>query len=436
MIFVYKLAIDILFIVSLPFLPLVYLFSKKRRANLLARFGFQKGIPAKKIQEKRIWIHALSVGEVKSSFAFVKAFKKAYPQWRIFFTASTITGFQIAGQQFRDDNHNMIDHLGYFPFDLGAAVRKTASKIVPDAVVLVETDLWPNFLYEMNKKNIPVVLINARLSKKTLKGYLFFKRIGFPFYAWLTHIMVQSQMDCSSFETLGLAKNTLSITGNIKFDQPVTKHDQHALEELKKLFGIKEETKVLIAGSTHEGEEKLLLTIYKALIKKNPTLFMIIAPRNPARSKSLVSDFIFFDVQAQLMSDLDSAGSGKQVVFIDSIGLLSQLYALCDVAFIGGSMVCKGGHNPLEAAVFSKPVIFGSDMSDFLEISKCLIDHGGAKQVMSQEDLEKQFGDILTDTGLQKDMGKKCGEVFFLNSGAVQRIIETMEHFCIVKTTD
>jgi len=191
MIFIYKTVINILFISSLPFLPLLYFFSEKRRANLIPRFGFRTGLVPKQTGEKRIWIHALSVGEVISALPFVNALKEQFKHLDIVFTASTKTGFDMAGQLFfkkipQNKDVALVDQLGYFPFDLGYCVKKVSQQIEADAVVLVESDLWPNFLYEMKNNKIPVVLINARISKRSLNGYLFFKKFSTMFFSSLT----------------------------------------------------------------------------------------------------------------------------------------------------------------------------------------------------------------------------------------------------------
>ncbi|MBU2431116.1 MAG: 3-deoxy-D-manno-octulosonic acid transferase, partial [Proteobacteria bacterium] len=225
MIFVYKLAGYVLLILLLPFLFLLWLFSQKRRANLLARFGLKPGTKPTVSGQKRIWVHALSVGEVVSSVPFIKALKEKAPLTDIIFTASTKTGFDMAGHLFlnsdssRNSENVWISQLEYFPFDLGFCIEKVRSRIAPDAVVIVETDLWPNFLYEMKKNNIPVILINARLSDRSLKGYQFFRSFSSLMFSSLAAIMAQSHRDKKRFECLGIEKEKIQVTGNIKFDQ-------------------------------------------------------------------------------------------------------------------------------------------------------------------------------------------------------------------------
>ncbi|WP_299980335.1 3-deoxy-D-manno-octulosonic acid transferase [Desulfobacula sp.] len=432
MIFLYKIIINILFIIAVPFLPFIYLFSEKRRATLSLRFGFGTGLKPKPGRKKRIWIHALSVGEVISAVPFVKALKEQHKELDIVFTASTKTGFDMAEQLLLKENTRLIDQLGYFPFDLGYCVKKVSRQIEPDAVVIVETDLWPNFLYEMKERQIPIVLINARLSKRSLNGYLFFRKFSFMVFSSLTGIMAQTPLDGKRFQRLGVDEKKISVAGNIKFDQPVEDMNKRVVEGMRDRFGIQKETQVFIAGSTHEGEEKILCEAYKKLKKNYPGFLMILAPRDPERCPAILSYFLSYDVHAAFMSTMDKSKTSPDVVLVDTIGELARLYAICDVAFIGGSMVRQGGHNPLEPAAFSKPILFGSDMSDFLLISNMLMDHGGAKRVESEQELKKELEVILGNRQIQKHMGSRSFEVFSRNCGAVQRIIKNLETLHIV----
>jgi 3-deoxy-D-manno-octulosonic-acid transferase len=417
-------------------LPFIYFFSKKRRATLGSRFALKTDFKSKQEEKKRVWVHALSVGEVISALPLVKELKEQYSDLDIVFTASTKTGFDMAEYLFlrnRDlKNESLINQLGYFPFDLGFCVNKISSQIDPDAVVLVETDLWPNFLYEMERRKTAVVLINARLSKRSLKGYLFFKKFSFMFFSSLTEIMAQTQLDKKRFQSLGIDKRKISVAGNIKFDQTHEDMDEKSVKEVKNSFGVQKGTKVFLAGSTHEGEEKILCNVYKKIKKKFPELLMIIAPRDPKRCSVILSYFLSHDVSAEFMSTVEKSNRRYGVVLVDRMGELSRLYAICDVAFIGGSMVRQGGHNPLEPAAFSKPVLFGVDMSDFLMISNMLMEKGGAIRVESEIQLGKEIETILENRQIQQHMGSQNFEIFSRNSGAVQRTIESMKRLNIL----
>ena len=435
MIFIYKTIINLLFIGVLPFLPFIYIFSKKRRATLVPRFAFKVDFKFKETGKKRIWVHALSVGEVISSLPFIKELREQYKDLDIVFTASTKTGFDMAEQLFLRNrslkNRSQVNQLGYFPFDLGICVNKISRQIDPDAVVLIETDLWPNFLYEMKRRKIPVILINARLSKRSLKGYLRFKKFSSMFFSSLTQIMAQTQLDKKRFQSLGIDKRKISVVGNIKFDQIHENVDKKWVKGMRGSIGIQKGTKVFLAGSTHEGEEKILCSVYKKIKKRFPEFLMIIAPRDPERCSVVLSYLLSQNVNAALLSTMKKSNSQYGVVLVDRMGELSRLYAICDVAFIGGSMVSQGGHNPLEPAAFSKPVLFGVDMSDFLLISNILVDSGGARQVESGIQLTNELETILGNRQVRGHMGRQNFKIFSSNSGAVQKILKNIDHLIL-----
>jgi 3-deoxy-D-manno-octulosonic-acid transferase len=409
-------------------LPLIYLFSEKRRAGLLVRLGLGTAWKPKESGEKRIWIHALSVGEVRSAVPLAKALKHRHGQAGIVFTASTRTGVETAGQLLLKTG--LVDQLGYFPFDFGYSVRKIGGLIGPDAVIIVETDIWPNFLCEMKQRRIPVVLVNARLSERSFKGYLRFKRFFSTVFSSFTEIMVQSPLDAERFQGLGLSPEKIQVTGNLKFDQAAEEMEDSFIPSMGARLNIQVETLILVAGSTHEGEEDILLRVYQTLKPKYPNLMMILAPRDPRRCHALLPHMVSMGLSASLLSQTPSLPN--DIVLVDEMGVLSRLYALCHAAYIGGSLVPEGGHNPLEPAAFSKPVLFGPDMSDFLLISTLLKDHGGSKQVGSETELAHELGLLLENPELQTRMGRLNHEVFLNHSGAVSKILRNLERLHIV----
>ncbi|MBC8441421.1 MAG: 3-deoxy-D-manno-octulosonic acid transferase [Deltaproteobacteria bacterium] len=432
MIFLYKTIINILFIIVLPFLPFIYLFSKKRRASLSLRLGYRTGLRQRQDGKKRIWVHALSLGEVISVLPFIKALKAKNKELDIVFTASTKTGFDMAEQLLLEENTRLIDQLGYFPFDLGYCVKKVIRQIEPDAVVIVETDLWPNFLYEMKKNKIPVILINARLSKRSLNGYLFFRKFSLTFFSYLSHIMAQTPLDKQRFHSLGINRTKISVVGNIKFDKELANIDEPKMAKLKARFGIQDRDRVWIAGSTHEGEEPIILDTFATLKKKIPNLKLILAPRDPKRSEKLIRQIPSHPYHPVLFSQLKPGIKNHDLIFIDRIGLLATSYAICDIAFIGGSMVPQGGHNPLEPAMFGKPVLFGPHMTDFLQISNLLVKENGACRVETASEMAVKLERILKSPALAAQMGEACYRFFAGNAGAVDRIINKMEDLNLV----
>ena len=431
MIFIYHILVTLFFFLALPFLPFLYLLSEKRRANLLQRLGIFTGFEQKEPGTFRIWIHALSVGEVRSSLPFVLSLKKRKPLAEIVFTASTKTGFETAQQLFCQDSNPLVSQMGYLPFDIWFSISRISKLIDPDLVCLIETDYWPGFLYHMKLRNTPVVLINARLSKGSLKGYLRMGRLSSLFLSNLSHIMVQTPLDAERFKKIGISNVRLSIMGNIKFDQEPGDMDDLKIAELKIKFNIQEQDLVWIAGSTHEGEESLLLDAFTSVKKKIPELKLILAPRDPERSEKLIKQAPSHLYSSVLFSHL-KPDMGYDIIFMDKMGLLAASYAICDLAFIGGSLVPQGGHNPLEPAMFGKPILFGPHYTDFLQVSELLVKENGAFRVETRSEIEEKLEKILKSPSLAAQMGEAGYRTFFGNSGAVARTIDKMEDLTFV----
>ncbi|MCG8637293.1 MAG: 3-deoxy-D-manno-octulosonic acid transferase [Desulfobacterales bacterium] len=425
MIILYHILVTVLLVLALPVLPLVWIFSEKRRANLLQRLGLRTGIPLKGKGCSRVWVHALSVGEVNSSLPFVTGLKQRMPDTEIVFTASTRTGYDTALRLMAPDREGSpVSVIGYFPFDVWVSVMLIYARIAPDSVCLVETDLWPGFLSIMKGKNVPVHLINARLSDRSLDGYLKLGRFANLFFSPLTHVMAQTQKDASGFQRLGIKASRISVTGNIKFDQPCIPMTDIEIKRMRERFGVLSGQPVWIAGSTHRGEEEMIAAAFSEARKHQPGLKLIIAPRDPARSRRLMGSLDGSGHLSASLSDGEARKREADIVFIDTMGELARAYGICDLAFVGGSLVERGGHNPLEPAMFGKPVLFGFHMTDFHEVADQLVDAGGAIRVRDQDRLAVQVQALLTDTPLRKQMGAACREVFLNNSGAVGRTLD------------
>lgn len=423
MLFVYNLILIFLFAVLLPFLPMVYLVSKKRRQNIIHRMGIYTDIVPWKSEKKRIWIHALSVGEVRSALPLVDMLKTMHPESDIVFTITTKTGFDTAKSLFSQKSYLRAIQIAYFPFDLIFSVKRVVSLINPDLVLLVESDVWPNFLWVLNRKKIPVCLVNARMSKRSHKGYcrfqFFFKKV----FSCFAIIFAQTETDAKRFVNLGIPREKIQISGNIKFDQKPPFCSRERLASWQNLLNLSEKNRVVIAGSTHPGEEKILADFYKAIKKKYPWIVLILAPRDPERAGMIANDYVKMGIHVALLTDIEKGLKPKQVVIVDKMGVLAEMYALSHVAFVGGSMLPFGGHNPLEPACFYKPVLFGPNMSDFADIAEMLISKKGALIVHDAEDLCRAVHILMSDDTIRKKMGDNAAQVFYTNNGAA---------FCIV----
>ncbi len=428
MITLYNIILTIGITVGIPLIIPIILLSEKRRKTFLRRLGVKR-LPENILfkMDKPIWIHALSVGEVFSSVPLVMKLKERFSDKRIVFSASTKTGFEIANKLFKKN----VDSIFFFPFDLLFSVKYITGKIDPAIVIIVESDIWPNFLFEMKKRHVPVILINARLSNRSFKGYKRFSFIFNKLFLSFAKICTQSIEDARRFMLLGIPSNMISTTGNIKFDQPYDPVSEKEIELLKQSMHIYQPVKkILMAGSTHEGEESILIDAFSRIRKDFADTVLVVVPRNPERARSVLKLCKSAGFSSILMKDFKNIDKDEKfdVIIVDVIGILKRLYAIADVAFVGGSLVDLSGHNPLEPAAFSKPIIFGQYMSDFAHISQMLVDSGGAVQVENANSLYETIADILSDSDKARNMGEKAFRVFNANKGAVEKTLKVIEY--------
>ena len=432
LIFLYNLFFLIGITMGLPLIIPLVLATDKRRKTVLHRLGLMplpKAISQNRSQKRGnrpIWIHALSVGEVLSAVPLIKELKTCFKHQDIVFSASTKTGFEIANKLFKKE----VDSIFFFPFDLLFSVKYITGKIDPAIVIIVESDIWPNFLFEMKRRNVPVVLINARLSKRSFKRYKRFSFISKKLFLSFAKICAQSIEDAKRFMLLGIPSNMISTTGNIKFDQPYHSVSEKEIEILKQSMNIQQVKKILMAGSTHEGEESILIDAFSRIRKDFADTVLILVPRNPERAKSILKLCKSSGFSSILMKDFENIDKNEKfdVILVDVIGILKGLYAIADVAFVGGSLVSLCGHNPLEPAAFSRPIIFGPDMSDFADISDMLVESGGAVSVQDAESIYNIVSELLTDNQKAGEMGSMAFKVFNTNKGAVEKTLKVIEY--------
>jgi len=409
----------------LPLLLAQTLALKKRRATVLKRLG--AGFRAPRFDTRAIWIHALSVGEVFASVPLVQRIRRSYPDRPVVFSVSTMTGNEIARKLLSRD----VDHIFYFPYDFIWSVRRVVDGIDPAIFVLVESDIWPNFLFELRKREIATVLVNGRMSPGSFFGY---KAVSFfmrSVFGTMSMICVQSPADAELFQAVGAPADRVRVTGNIKFDHEVHAILDDELESLKQSMKIPAHGRILLAGSTHEGEEAILLNVFAQLRKRFDDIVLLVVPRNPERASAVRDLFASSGWSAATTGNMKNVSPGAvfDVVVVDTMGMLRQLYALADISFVGGSLVKEGGHNPLEPAAFSKPIIFGPDMTDFPGIAEMLTNSGGAVQVKGGEEFIEAATTLLADSGRARLMGEQAFSVFQNNKGAVDRTLEVIQQF-------
>ena len=369
--------------------------------------------------KKRIWLHALSVGETASALPLARFFRDN--GYDAVFSVSTMTGRIYAEKNLPEVP------LFYFPYDILFSVRRVMDKIRPDIIILTESDLWPCFIWEAKKRNIPLIWANARMSDRSYKRYQHVKTPASFIFSAFSAIAAQSGEDRDRLISLGANADDIIVTGNLKYDitlnaDAISKHNLKASQ-----FNPPPKKPVFIAGSTHAGEEEIIATAVAGIKKIHPSLFVIIAPRDPVRWEKVKTIFEskgFYVESLTRFEALEGKPEKIDLVVVDMIGRLKYLYSDCDIAFVGGSLIPVGGHNPLEPAIMAKPVLFGSYMNDFREIAEDILQSGGAEKVMDAAELEKKILDLLSNPNKRIEMGNKALSVIDRNKGATKKTIE------------
>lgn len=404
-------------------------FSQKYRQTFFSRLWMEplSGLPHSvdtAEMSTTVWIHALSVGEVLSAEPLVKAMARLHAPDHLVFTASTRTGVETARRVIAPH----VKTIRHFPYDTLFSVNRALAVIRPQTVVIVETDLWPNFLCLLKRRRIPVYLVNARLSGRSYSGY---KRIDFlmvPLLSIFQRICVQAERDRQRFLNLGLPAERVVLAGNMKFDQAPVDVPDRVYEQLKTVLGLRGGKPVWVAGSTHPHEEKSIGNAFKRLCADGIDVDLIVVPRHPDRARDVCEIFRHLGTPAMTMTQLERQSRlPAAVVVIDRLGLLRTLYALADVTFVGGSLVDAGGHNPLEPASVAKPILFGPYTDDFDWISRILEKSGGALRVANENDLFDIIRSILLNDKTKDQMGQRAFGVFSRHQGAVARTMAIME---------
>ncbi len=386
----------------LVFLPLLILFvalRDKYRARIPARLGhgLTPRLGMDKRRSKTIWLHALSVGEVTSAVPLVAGLRQKYPAATIIVSVTTGTGRKVADALLGTTADRIIDG----PLDLLPVVRLFINRIRPDLFILVETDFWPNLLTCLNRRGIPALLVNGRVSQQSMARY---RRLCFfflPMFQCFSFLCMQTEGDRDKMAMLGISPDRLPALGNLKFATPAGA--SHGTVAMKAVLLPKNRI-ILIAGSTHPGEEQLLLDSYVRLRSRHPELFLVLAPRDSKRAGEVQT----LAGERGLTAALRSAGTFQpaDIFILDTIGELVEFYALADLAFVGGSLVKKGGHNPIEPAAMAIPVLFGPNMEDFSEIAETLIAEGGAAKIGDPRRLTRIINDLLDSPDQRSRMGQ------------------------------
>lgn len=407
----------IFFIFALAYLP-AYLFRGKFHKGFFARLGFVSRIPH---PERPIWIHAVSVGEVVAVRSLIDGLRNAYPQKKFVISTVTPTGNRIARDIARGS-----DFVTYLPLDLSFIVKRVIGRINPSLFIIAETEIWPNLISSLSKKDIPVVIVNGRISDASFRGYSLIKFLLRPLLNKISLFCVQGIRDAERFRSLGAAENKIKVTGNMKFDNTGLPHIRGA-EDLRSKLGLREGDRLLVAGSTHFDEEGAILDIYKDLLSDFSDLKLLIAPRHPQRSKDIAGAVSGFGFRAVFISGLTQSCPTcipSPVFILDIIGQLIYFYDIAQIVFVGGSLVKKGGHNILEPASLGKPILFGPHMFNFRDIAELFIKNKAAIMVDDKEQLRIKIKEVLKDDSYASRLSRNARDLIRKNSGSAARNLE------------
>jgi len=421
MFFFYNGALLLLTVASLPLVVAALLLRRKYRCGLLQKCGLLswKRFCAD-VGSRPIWIHAVSVGEVMAAVPLIKQIRRTYPHIPVVLSTVTETGSLTARRNAKD-----VARVFYLPFDYPLIVRRFVARIRPRAFVALEAEIWPNLLRALSRQAVPSLIVSGRISRASFRNYHFFR---FFFARVLDDIgcfCMQTATDAERIRRIGADPQRIIITGNIKFDQQMPAITAAEKSMIYQDLRISDAQAILIAGSTHRGEEEIIIDAYAALRQQVEGLVLVLAPRHPERFDEVEDLLRQRAIEYVRKTRLAQAPEDRpfQVILLDTIGELSKIYSIGTVVFIGGSLVPVGGHNVLEPAVFSKPVIFGSHMDNFAEIARILTAHGAAVQVADGTAFMREALALLQDQTRQARIGQAALKVILENAGALDKTL-------------
>ena len=453
MLAMWYLLYNILLILASPFIAVILLAKKRCRPGLPERLGLfgLSGLfrlvghngpnRLNRPNGPTLWVHAVSLGEVVAAVPLARLLHSQYPEYQLVVSTVTDTGREAVEQRLA----GVAEHC-YAPLDFPWVVSRVVERLDPTAFLFVETELWPNLLRALSRRGVPSILINGRLSSESFRGYKLVRPLISRVLGTVTFCLMQSERDAERVVALGAAPARVLRTGNMKFDQPVPGPAEQQKSLSRRELGLAEHEELIVAGSTHPGEEEQLLSCYQILLREFPSLVLLLAPRHVeraaaveavVRSKGLValrrSGFRELGVTSRGPVAAKSNGypeqrvpSAPRVVILDTRGELAALYQHAVLTFVGGTLIPVGGHNLLEPAVWSKPVYFGPHTDHCAEVAELLIRAGGAVQVRDGVELAAEMARLLRDRAGLQQVGAAARGVVVENQGAVERCLEVI----------
>lgn len=371
--------------------------------------------------ERSVWIHAVSVGEVLSLQKLIKDLKKRHPECKIYFSSLTNTGLRIA-----QDRLTGVDKIFFIPLDFRWVVKKFFRILKPQLFILAESEFWPNLLREAKRQTQGVLLINGRISPPSFKKYYRFRFFFKKILKNIDYFLVQTKKEKNGLENIGVRADKVEVSGNLKTEIVLPSFTENDVVQFKESLNIANGHKVVLAGSTRKGEEEKLIEAFALARKEKDNINFILAPRHPERTREIERLFKNFPFVVKRRSDIQPDQTWD-VLILDTLGELSRLYALCDVAFIGGSLVPWGGQNLLEPAFYGKPIFFGPHMENFQELADKFVQADAARIVETQEDVKRMF--LLSDDEETLRRGEKAQQILVHFQGVTERTLNRIDLF-------
>jgi 3-deoxy-D-manno-octulosonic-acid transferase len=392
---------------------------KRYRHRLGERFG---GVAPS--EKKTLWVHGASVGEVNLAKPIVARLKKAHPDLAFHVTTNTLAGRENAEKAFPDAR------VSYFPFDFGGSVRRAIRRIKPVGVVLVELEVWPNFVRRCAKEGVPVVVVNGRMTERSFGRYRFWGWYFRSVFRRLAAVGAQNDVYAERLRQMGAEP---VVTGNLKYDAAIGFDPAAEERTWREQLGLGD-APVIVAGSTHDPEERILADTFKKVQKAVPGVRLILAPRHLDRLAEVQKAVESADLKCYKKTQLSPAGTGDGVILLDTVGELSRVYSAATAVFIGGTFCARGGQNMLEPASLGKPVVSGPSLSNFEEIARTLVDAGGMRVIDNPVDLAGALAELLRDPARAREIGARSGEAVRAGRGAIDRTMDLIEKFVLKGT--
>lgn len=421
----YNILFIFFFVLAAPYYFMRLLRRGHWRAGFRERFAkYDNKLKQALTNRHVLWIHAVSVGEVNLCTQLIRALEPRLPNIKIVVSTTTTTGMG-------ELHKKLPSHISkiYYPIDRRAYVARALTTIYPEAVVLVEAEIWPNFLWRAQERGTPVFLVNARLSDRSFRRY---RRFGFlfrPLFASLAGVGAQNEADAARLRELGCRPEAVQIVGSMKYD--AAKLDERRLVDVPALLGQvgwPAGARFLVAGSTHAGEEEILAKLFQRLRERFPDLYLILVPRHFERSREVGRELnglgIKFVYRNELMNQTRYAPGEIDCLVVNTTGELKYFYEHATVIFVGKSLTAEGGQNPIEPGALGKAMVFGPNMQNFAEIVRSLLAQKGAVQVKDAAELERVVGELLADPGRREELGRNALKVVHENLGAIERTVE------------